>query len=333
MTAALISNRRSSNRGLRPYDGRKDLGALADLIEMSFSDHLDQAGAQMIRGMRFFSRAGWLGWVLSRWLLPPAANPLGFIWEENGHLVGNASLMPVNGCSWRWVMANVAVEPGMRRRGIASEMVSAAIEASRRSGAQQIILQDDSDNAGAQALYRKFGFKVLSSRTTWVRPGGMDLYPPLPIRVAEPCKGSDWREQYDLARRLHPEGLIWPYPTTSGIFRRSLPGYLLGNTVDGHWVVREHGKISGSLSLRRGADGRSLRTILLVDPPSNERAVTALLGSVFQEGASGTRRYLLEYPIGESTSALSAFGFIAHRDLVWMGLDLSPGNMGRVVRS
>ncbi len=326
MTAAVSAERRPAGQGLRPFDGRKDLAALADLIEMTFSDHLDPGGVQMIQGMRLLSRGGWLGWVLSRWLLPPAANPLGFVWEEHGRLVGNASLMPVSGYDWRWVMANVAVEPGMRRRGIAAELVGAAIESARRAGARQIILQVDSKNEGAQALYKRFGFQTLSERTTWTRPRGKAHSPRITLQEGDRCNASDWRGQYDLARRLHPEGLIWPFPTTPAMFRRLGPDRWFSGGESQHWVLNEQGQITGSLSFRRGLDSGVVRCVLLVDPPSNGLAAAGLLERAFRDRFSLSKTYLLDYPVGVAVKVLSELGFNTRRDLVWMGLDLKPIN-------
>src|SRR5512134_3714944 len=97
--------------GMRLVDPRRDLSGLADVIESAFADSLDLAGRRMADEMRRYGRLGWLGWLLGRFLLPPAAYPKGYVWIEDGHLVGNASLMPVQGAADRWVLANVAVYP------------------------------------------------------------------------------------------------------------------------------------------------------------------------------------------------------------------------------
>lgn len=326
MTAIANAGKGPIGSGLRPFDGRRDLGALADLIETAFSDNLDSAGGQMVRGMRLLSRAGWIGWILSRWLLPPAANPLGFVWEENGRLVGNASLLPVSGHDWRWVMANVAVEPDMRRRGIAAEMVGAAIESARKAGARQIILQVDSENEGARALYGKFGFQTISTRTTWLRHRGKHLAPHIPSHICERRSVSDWRAQYDLALKLHPEGLLWPYPTTPALFRQLSSEGWFSSSDHQHWVLREDHRIRGSLSFRRGMDANVVRCLLFVEPPSDGVAVGDLFDRAFRERYSYSKEYLLDYPSGAAVESLGRLGFEARRDLAWMSLDLKPVN-------
>ncbi|TFH35852.1 MAG: GNAT family N-acetyltransferase, partial [Anaerolineales bacterium] len=209
MTAAVTAGRSAQGKGLRPFDSRRDLSALADLIEVGFSGSLDRSGRRMVHGLRTLGRLGWLGGALSRWILPPAANPQGFVWEENGRVLGNASLLPVTDFPQRWVMANVAVFPEQRRRGIARSLVTASIEDAQSRGAREIILQVDQGNQAAHQLYQSLGFDGSPSRTTWVgRVPSEEPTPALTTPVRQ-RRASEWRWQWELARKLHPEGLVW----------------------------------------------------------------------------------------------------------------------------
>ena len=118
MTAAAL-RRPVPERGLRPVDPRGDMRGMADLIEVAFAERLDESGRRMVRSMRAFGKWGWPGWALGHLFLPPAAYPEGYVWIEDERLVGNASLMRADLGSKRWVLINVAVAPGWRRRGIA----------------------------------------------------------------------------------------------------------------------------------------------------------------------------------------------------------------------
>lgn len=53
---------------------------------------------------------------------------------------------------------DIVVDGSYRRRGIGSALLSLAIEAMRKRGAQEIALKVDMYNANAQRLYAEFGF-------------------------------------------------------------------------------------------------------------------------------------------------------------------------------
>jgi ribosomal protein S18 acetylase RimI-like enzyme len=300
------------------------MGALADLIATAFAEQLDHTGRQMVAGMRLLSRLGWLGWLLGRWLLPPAANPLGFVWEQDGRIVGNASLMPVRNYEKRWVMANVAVHPQYRRQGIAGHLVRASIDAAREKGARELALQVDRDNEVAHAMYQQFGFRLLSDRTTWYRPRGLQpAKPPVTDRVGLRQPG-EWQAQFALARRLHPEGLIWPFPTVASLFRPAGAGWLTAGPYS-HWLWRANGRVEGSLSLRPGVEPGLQRMLLVVDPAVSELAEPVLVDCALSRSASRRSAFVLDYMTGVIEDDLRLRGFELRRRLLWMGLNLSSG--------
>ncbi|RYD90533.1 MAG: GNAT family N-acetyltransferase, partial [Sphingobacteriales bacterium] len=55
---------------------------------------------------------------------------------------------------------DIVVDGSYRRRGVGSALLSLAIEAMRRRGAQEIALKVDMYNANAQRLYARFGFST-----------------------------------------------------------------------------------------------------------------------------------------------------------------------------
>lgn len=322
MTAAVAASTSASGSGLRPYDPRRDLRALAGLIEVGFPGRLDDSGRRLIRGMRFFGRAGWLGALVGRWVLPPAAFPYGYVWEQDGRVVGNASVVPVQGFPRRWVMANVAVRPEYRGRGIARRLVQACLDLAHRKGARKVILQVDVGNDAALSLYRAQGFQTLSQRRTWrldrrhLDLGNGD------VGGARRRTPEEWRQQWALARRTHPEGLIWPYPTGAGFFRPT--SFERWGPLDeaGHWVWVEAGSLLGSLTRRRGPAPGISRLILVVAPEARGRAERDLLTLALVERTTRAREFVLDYPLGEAEDLLRGMGWRQLRDLIWMGIEL-----------
>jgi ribosomal protein S18 acetylase RimI-like enzyme len=296
---------------MRAVDPRRDLSGLADLIETAFADSLDSSGRRMVEEMRRFGRFGWLGWLAGHLVLPPAAFPEGFVWVEDGRLVGNASLMRVEGASDRWVLANVAVRPEHRRRGIARRLVAACIDLVDEKGAEELLLQVKADNQGAQELYRQFGFALSSTRATWRRSGRPSPDPGIEAVGARPRRPSEWMEHYELARRLAPEGLVWPHPLRASLFRS---GSWLGGEVWRHWVWPEHGPMQAWLSARMDSDGARL---YLVTPTGLAAAQQALLQQALRLAGSAGEAWL-EVAGDPLDSRLREQGFRLEHRLAWM---------------
>ena len=323
MTAASLLRTSAATPGLRRVQPARDMAGIADVVEKAFGGQLDASGLRMLREMRALGRVGWLGWALGRLLLPPAANPDGYVWIEDGRVIGNASLLAVEGRPERWVMANVAVQPEYRRRGIARAMVRAGLELASERRAHVVVLQVESSNQGAQTLYSSLGFRTLATRTTWVRPAG-----PLPgpveivgrVRRRQP---ADWVAQWSVAQRVCPEGLFWPYPLNPAFFRPS--GLPAGIDLEGkrHWVWQDVDDIQASLTAQARPEERGWRLAMLVDLPARGRAEAALLSQALSELPSNMP-LVLEYPKGVSEGLLWGRGFRPERSLTWMSIEPSP---------
>jgi len=317
-----MTRSRGAHSGLRPIDMRRDMRVVADLIETAFAGRLDPEGRRMLHWMRNLGRAGWIGWLLNYWLLPPAAHPLGFVWEVDGRVVGNASLLKVAGCLKRWVLSNVAVYPDHRRRGIGRALVQASIDMVHRRRGEVILLQVDRDNRVAQVLYASYGFRPLSTRTTWVRRRDQALPATAEYGLARRRKRGEWHEQWELARRVNPEGLIWPFPVAASLFR---PNSLLDTfSLDSmrHWVWSEGGKLLASLTARRGMGRGGWRLILVVEPRARGRVEASLLARGLDDLALSDHM-VLDYPAGLAVEELQELGFRPERTLTWMAVDLS----------
>ncbi len=333
MTAASLLRARSGQPGMRRVDPARDMAGIANLVETAFAGQLDPAGLQMLREMRAFGRAGWIGWALGRLFLPPAANPDGFVWIEDGRVVGNASLLAVDGRPERWVMANVAVSPNYRRRGIARSMVRASLDLAAERRASLVVLQVKSLNDGARALYASLGFQTLTTRTTWIRPAGRPAESVETAGRARRRQPADWVVQWSLAQRNYPEGLFWPYPLNAAFFRPSnlLAGIDLQSKK--HWVWQEGGEIQASLTAQARAEEGGWRLALIVDPAARGRAEAALLQTALWE-LPFNMPMALDYPQGISEDALRRAGFRPERSLTWMSIDLLGDTSGsaRVAR-
>ena len=188
----------------------RDLPAVADLIELCFADTMDNDGQRYIADMRRASRDdGFLRWA-SR-MTETASLPLtGFVWEENARIVGNASLIPFRDKGKRiYLIANIAVHPEYRRRGIARVLTRRALNYgwARKTSALWLHVRDD--NQGAIELYQGLGFHEIARRTTWIaKPDPHFTQPASDIQVVS-RHPRFWSQQQDWLRRFHPDALDW----------------------------------------------------------------------------------------------------------------------------
>jgi ribosomal protein S18 acetylase RimI-like enzyme len=178
----------SADTQLRPFDMRRDLGAVADLVELCFADTLDSEGRDYVARMRSASRnSPFLGLasVTADWTSVPMG---GFVYVQDGRLVGNASLIPyhINGKRF-FLIANVAVHPDYRRQGIARRLTERSIEFARRKGTPSTWLHVREENYGAVHLYQSLGFLERAVRTTWIsQPDYLPGEPPPGMRFINP---------------------------------------------------------------------------------------------------------------------------------------------------
>jgi ribosomal protein S18 acetylase RimI-like enzyme len=229
--------------GVRRIHIRHDLYFVADLLEIAFGPTLDNNGRAMIREMRMWSQTGPLLWVLAGLDRMLQGLMMGYVWVDGpqDRVVGNVSMYPA-GYNETWVIANVAVHPEYRQRGIASALMETALEDLVKRKAHKAILQVDEDNAVARRLYEHLGFRTLRGFTRWRRrpwqpaPRSVEDMPRISLR-----QRHDWKAQWHLAEQIRPNsrgGMGWLKPTRQAEFKRTLSQKLgMGNLTQ--WVVRD----------------------------------------------------------------------------------------------
>ncbi|MEW6566673.1 MAG: GNAT family N-acetyltransferase [Chloroflexota bacterium] len=321
MTAAVLA-RMSEFRGLRPLDQGRDLAAVADLIEGAFPARIDAPGKRMLREMRWLGRSGWFGRLLTWMLLPGSPYSQGYVWEEAGRVVGNASLMRVEEGGGRWVLANVVVHPAFQRRGIGRALVEASLEHVRRSGGSHLILQVESTNTAAQRLYAALGFQARTTRTTWSRAARAGAEALKDSSAVRGQRADEWQLEWSLASRLHPEGLLWPLPLRADLFRPAVLSETIRIEGRGRWVWPSEGEPRAFLSAHPLAEPRGWRLTLLVEPTWRGQAAGPLLARAVRWLGGGRTALTIEYPAAVAEEAFVGAGFQPERTLTWMELDL-----------
>ena len=205
---------------LRPLDVRRDLGEVADLIHDAFADELDASGLSALREMRTFGHMGPFTMFLSRFS-PDFHDMLdGFVWEEDDQVVGNITVQRVDSYGQRWAIANVAVARSHRGRGIARQLMTAALDYIHHRGGDWAILQVRRDNDIARGLYERMSFDVLGGlsdyRLARVPKTLAALVPPLP--GLRPLQVDEWYATYELALAATPNLMHWWRPVRADHF-------------------------------------------------------------------------------------------------------------------
>lgn len=323
MTAAVASRTRRHDEGLSPTNTRRDMAGIADLMAISFGDNLDSISRRMIQGMQRLGRLGWLGWLIGKLFLPPAAYAPGFVWRADRKVVGNASLMQVDRRARRYVIANVAVHPEYRRKGIARSLVEACLERCSENYANELLLQVERDNHAAQVLYASMGFKAVTTRTKWVRSNSQGVRLDPGSVIVRNRRPDEWRQQYDMARRLSPEGVWWPYSNRIEYFRPRELADGLGLRGSIHWVAERDGSLIASLMARSGFEQGAWRLVLMVEPDVVGQVEEALLAKALPNLLPRRMPVVVEHEAGVAEEVFTKAGFEAERTLTWMKKDIS----------
>lgn len=330
MTAASLYKSAARN-GLQPVDLSRHLGGIADLIELCFGAELDAGGRGLIREMHLLSRAGPALRLMQALMLSHQPWNLGYVWVEDGRVVGTVSTQRAAPRSATWLVANVAVHPDYRRKGIALALMRASLDLVRSQGGSEAILQVDDDNLGAVSLYRQLGFARVTTRTAWTRAGylGAPAFEPTSFDIRLRASG-EWAQQLALAALVRPEGLAWGRALGVDDFRpglrRQVEQFITARH-DEHWVVAESqgtarrlpAGLAASLSLHLGGpDGD--RLTLLVHPKYRGQIERPLLVRALRRlgRRPWSARLEADSDDGALAQTLRGLGFQSGRVLRWM---------------
>ena len=160
------------SRRIRP-SGAFELGALAELHAACFAEAWDEA-------------------ALAALLALPGA----FVLIDQGGSGDGAETIPA-GFVLAWATAgeseilSLGIRPALRRRGIARNLLAAALDEATGRGAARIYLEVAADNWAARALYLGAGFAEIGRRANYYRrPGGSIAALVLARDIANGCIGK-----------------------------------------------------------------------------------------------------------------------------------------------
>lgn len=319
MSSIPIPARMPAHPNLRALNVLRDLPQVADLIELCFHQSMDRDGENYVREMRRAStNQAWM-----RSMENASSMPLnGYVWEQDGKIVGNASLILFRHNRQKiYMLANVAAHPDHRHRGIGRAVTEQVISHARQHGADELWLNARDDNPDALDMYTDLGFREHSRRTQWL---AVDLPTP-PNASGEfqivPRQPRFWPTQHAWLERQHPNELAW-YRAWN--FKGLAPGlwnwlYLLFVDMNlRQWAALRGDQLQAVLSWTPNGS-RYEPLWLALGPDSAPEAAASLLVHARRE--LGQRKFILDYPPGPADESIRAAGFVPQRTLIWMRAD------------
>jgi ribosomal protein S18 acetylase RimI-like enzyme len=297
------------------------------LIELCFAENMDSEGQSYIRQMRSASRdKSFLRRANNA--IESASMPLtGYVWEQDGHIIGNASLVPFRHKGKRiHLIANVATHPDHRRKGIARVLTEQAMQHARQHGTDELWLHVREDNPGAVKMYSDLGFVERARRTTWRKRknGEFSRSESTPSLLTVTKRHPQfWPQQAAWLKRLHPEELSWYRSLNWNSLKPGLWGWLYRVFVDfdlQQWAVQKNGRLEGVLAWIPTTRHSSLW--LACDQNADSESITLLLRKAHQD-LNYRKNWSLEHPAGLQEQAIQAAGFTVFRTLIWMHIKVA----------
>lgn len=310
----------SAHEHLRRLDMRRDLAKVADLVELCFADTLDPEGKRYLDEMRKAAQSaslmGWASSLIEEAQMPPS----GYVWEQDGRLVGNLSLIPISVHGKRgYMIANVATHPEFRGRGIAMALTTAALKYADDHGAATVWLQVREDNPTAIHIYMVNGFTERLRRTSWYSgPITNGQATPQGTRVIT-RHSAHWKFQQEWLKRLYPSELTWHIPFDWNLFRPDAWGKIYRTLMlefPRHWSVERNNALQGVLSWKQTHNFTDSLWLALPEQFDAEAILALLLTA--RKAIHTEQPLCLNFPAGIATHTLRQAGFYPHLTLIWM---------------
>ncbi len=315
--------------GPRPINLNRDVPQIIKLLELVFGRRLGGDGQRLFNSEAGMSQPAFL------WRLSPISSKLalGYVWEEDGRIVGNATLLATR-TDGRYLVVNVAVHPDFRRRGIARGLMESLLALTQERHGRQILLQVVKDNMAAINLYQSMQFKTIGSMTTWrcsmTRLRDIEAvigsqHEPILRELAR----QEWQSAYQLDTACLQPDLNWPEPLPqdaykSGFWRR-MDNLLNGRHAEAWVTTNDANQLTGLVGIW-SEWGRTHQVTLRVHPAWQRKIERPLLAKAIRRLHYLPRRNIrLDHPASDEfvNQLLREANFQPRRTLTHMRLDMA----------
>lgn len=306
---------------IREVNTNSDLGAVADLIELCFKDTIDEDGLDYIRYLRRLSTNK----EDSLFGINNSQNALaaiqGFVYEVNGKIVGNLSMIPFQkGADFVYLVANVAVHPDYRRQRIGFDLTAKALRRAKEKSARSVWLQVRDDNPPAINLYKQMGFIERSRRSTYTFNSRNRIKIPQNNRIKiSSRKSEEWIKQKELLAEVYPPDVRWNLGLQDSRllpgFWQSLVRFFSGISIANISVYQEN-QLLGFGSLERTA--LYADNLWIACQEKNDHAVIQAVILQFVNNSFYFRPLTVNFPQNRGEHLFEALGFKKNHTLIWM---------------
>ena len=317
-----------SNNGLRPINLNSDILGILKLLELVFGASLKADGRPMFTSSSLAAQSPAILWRLN----PAAAKlSLGFVWEEDGRIVGNVTVLTTN-TPGRYLVVNVAVHPDFRRQGIARLLMKQVDNLVRQRKGTQILLQVVKQNEAAVGLYNSLNYTTLGSQTYWVTSSSrlrrLDLNKAQGDPPIRELKRHEWQTAFALDQQALHNDLNWPEQLKPDAYKTGFwvkaVNFLNGRHKE-TWVTSDAQNQLTGLATISSEWGRSHRAAIRVHPSWRGQLERPLLAKLIRRLHYLPRRNVqIEHPDDDElmNALLQEANFQPRRTLTHMRLDL-----------
>ena len=334
MAAIALRQRETLEPGVYPFNPRKHLRQVAELVGDVFAAEMDLEGRYALQEMRAVS---WLsplfGQMLSSTLLGEFVG--GYVWVEDGRVLGNLTLQRSDYSGTRWRISNVAVAPERRGQGIARALMLAGLSEIAQQGGAWALLQVRLGNTPARRLYQSLGFTDVCQDGIW-RLAARPAAPARPDLTLRPLSPRAWRGRFELAQAAQTPLASWVSPVAVEAYQTDLlqaAGEVLAGWL-GLYRVQRWGatdaaaqRLDGAVEVWANLLGDVHRLRLAVRPEARGHLEQALVQQGLVALATAPCAPVIVEHSGdhaEAVAALEAAGFRAERVLITMRRQITP---------
>ncbi len=338
MVVSAIGRAESVAQGVQPFEPRRHLRQVAELVGRVFADEMDAEGRSALRELQWASRiTPFLGDLWSQLYFQDAVS--GFVWVEEGRVIGNVTFQRDDWSGMRWRISNVAVAPEYRGHGIARVLLRPALTAMTQWGAGWAILQVRVDNQAARRVYQELGFTDVCREGIW-KLNGRPPRPPADLPVTlQRLPALAWEARHALAKAARSPLAEWLQPLGQEGYRMGLSrlagetlGRLTGLYRVERWGLARAGLLLGAVEARMDEVGGVGSLRFDVHPQARGELEAALVARGLAYLAGGLPAAITAWHSAdhaEGVAAVEAAGFRAERVLLTMRREITAADATR----